>query len=79
MALFQFLAAVRAVLGKCAAGQKFAAAVGAPDRQQLVQAAKTCFFGLNEEEVQILFQPKDRFSGAKGAAYHVIKKMLLEA
>ena len=36
MALFQFLAAVRAVLGKCAAGQKFAAAVGAPDRQQLV-------------------------------------------
>lgn len=49
------------------------------NRQQLVQAAKACFFGLNEEEVQILFQPKDRFSGAKGAAYHVIKKMLLEA
>ena len=41
-------------------------------------SAKANFYGLNEEEVQIFFQPFDSGWGAKGAAYFAISKLFLE-
>lgn len=48
------------------------------NRLQLVASAKQSFYGLNEEEVQIIFQPLDEYFGAKGAAYFMIRKLFLE-
>ena len=47
------------------------------NRQRLLEAAKGNFFGLNEEEVQIVFTPFDRFRGAKGAGYFLIRELFL--
>ncbi len=49
-----------------------------PNREKLLRAAKANFYGLNEEEVQIFFQPFDSGWGAKGAAYFAISKLFLE-
>lgn len=49
-----------------------------PNREKLLCAAKANFYGLNEEEVQIFFQPFDSGWGAKGAAYFAISKLFLE-
>lgn len=48
------------------------------NRQRLLEAAKGNFFGLNEEEVQIVFTPFDRFRGAKGAGYFLIRELFHE-
>lgn len=48
------------------------------NRDMLLRAAKANFFGLNEEEVQIYFQPFDPCWGAKSAAYFVISRLFLE-
>lgn len=49
-----------------------------PNREKLLGAAKANFYGLNEEEVQVFFQPYDSSWGAKGAAYFVISRLFLE-
>lgn len=48
------------------------------NRQCLLQSAKSRFFGLNEEEVQIIFLEFDHLCGAKGAGYFVLKQKFLE-
>ena len=47
------------------------------NRERLLEAAKSNFYGLNEEEVSIFFQPNDSCWGAKGAAYYVISRLYL--
>lgn len=47
------------------------------NRDKLLLMAKRNFFGLNEEEVQIFFQPYDSEWGAKSAALFVISKLFL--
>ena len=47
------------------------------NRKQLLESAKSNFFGLNEEEVQIEFAPFEKFRGAKGAAYFLIREKFL--
>ena len=42
-----------------------------------LESAKSNFFGLNEEEVQIEFAPFEKFRGAKGAAYFLIREKFL--
>ena len=49
------------------------------NRERLLKSAKSRFYGLNEEEVQIIFTSFDHFCGAKGAGYFVIRKLFLEA
>lgn len=49
------------------------------NRKQLIQAAKSRFFGLNEEEVQIVFAEFDPLRGAKGAGYFVIRDRFLDS
>lgn len=44
----------------------------------LKQMAKAHFWGINEEEVQVLLRPFDYLHGAKGAAYFVIRRRFLE-
>ena len=46
--------------------------------RRLERAAKSRFFGLNEEEVEIFFQEFDHYSGARGAAYCIFRRLLLE-
>ncbi len=48
------------------------------NREYLLQSAKSKFYGLNEEEVQIIFPKFDLFCGAKGAGYFVIRQLFLE-
>jgi predicted NBD/HSP70 family sugar kinase len=48
------------------------------NKQQLVAAAKSHFFGLNEEEVKIVFAPFDPYRGAVGAGCFVISKLFLD-
>lgn len=48
------------------------------NRKQLLRVAKSKFFGLNEEEVKLIFQPFDYQFGAKGAAFSVIRRLFLE-
>ncbi len=47
------------------------------NRQKLLQSAKEKFFGLNEEEVQIMFEEFDYSRGAVGAGYFVIRNQFL--
>lgn len=47
------------------------------NRDRLLLTAKRNFYGLNEEEVQIFFQPFDSEWGAKSAALFVISKLFL--
>ncbi len=47
------------------------------NRKKLLQAAKTKFYGLNEEEVQIVFSDYDKCRGANGAAFLVIRDLFL--
>ena len=47
------------------------------NRQKLLQSAKEKFFGLNEEEVQIIFEEFDYSRGAVGAGYFVIRNQFL--
>ncbi len=47
------------------------------NRDCLLDAAKRNFFGLNEEEVQIVFAEFERFRGAKGAGYFLIREKFL--
>lgn len=49
------------------------------NRERLLKSAKSRFYGLNEEEVQIIFTSFDHFCWAKGAGYFVIRKLFLEA
>ncbi|MDC7291417.1 ROK family transcriptional regulator [Blautia schinkii] len=46
--------------------------------RKLKESAKKKFYGLNEEEIQIVFKEFDHFSGAKGAAYFVIRRCFLQ-
>ncbi len=48
------------------------------NQNKLLNAAKSRFFGLNEEEVMIRFTDLDHYRGAKGAGYLVIRKLFLE-
>lgn len=48
------------------------------NRRQLQTATKKRFFGINEEEVQMIFLPFDYFSGAKSAGLFAIRQMFLE-
>ncbi len=48
------------------------------NQKRLETSAREKFFGLNEEEVQIVFKPFDHFSGAKGAAYFLLRRLFLE-
>lgn len=48
------------------------------NRQKLKIAAKNKFFGLNEEEVRLIFVPHDHYSGAKGAALLILDKLFLK-
>lgn len=48
------------------------------NRERLKQYAKEKFFGINEEEVNIVFRSFEHFNGAKGAAYFMIRKKFLE-
>lgn len=47
------------------------------NRKQLQKATKKRFFGINEEEVQMIFLPFDHFSGAKSAGLFAIRQMFL--
>ena len=47
------------------------------NRKRLLNSAKSNFFGLNEEEVQIVFADFERFRGAKGAGYFLIREQFL--
>lgn len=47
------------------------------NRRKLLDAAKSNFFGLNEEEVQIVFAEFEHFRGAKGAGYFLIREQFL--
>lgn len=47
------------------------------NRDRLLDTAKSKFFGLNGEEVNVFFQPYDPYWGAKGAAYYVISRLFL--
>ena len=49
------------------------------NRLTLIQSAKSCFFGLNEEEVQIVFEKYSPLRGAKGAGYFVIREKFLDS
>lgn len=49
------------------------------NRQKLLDSAKRYFFGLNEEEVQVVFAPFERFRGAKGAGYFLIREKFLNS
>lgn len=48
------------------------------NQKMLKRAAVENFFGLNEEEVRLLFKPFQPFWGAEGAAYFVIRRFFLE-
>lgn len=48
------------------------------NRKQLLESAKSNFFGLNEEEVQIEFAPFEKFRGAEGAAYFLIRRKVFK-
>lgn len=48
------------------------------NRTLLKDAAVSKFFGLNEEEVKLVFEPFDHYCGAKGAAYFIIRRLFLE-
>lgn len=48
------------------------------NQRRLETSAREKFFGLNEEEVRIVFKPFDHFSGAKGAAYFLLRRLFLE-
>ena len=45
------------------------------NRKQLLESAKSNFFGLNEEEVQIEFAPFEKFRGAKGGIFFDPRKV----
>ena len=47
------------------------------NQKKLLNSAKRNFYGLNEEEVQVIFAPFERFRGAKGAAYFLIREQFL--
>lgn len=49
------------------------------NREKFKLAARKNFYGLNEDEVSIVFVPYEASRGAKGAAYHIIKEFLLES
>lgn len=48
------------------------------NQEWLVEEARSRFFGLNEQEVRIVFREYDEYSGAKGGACMVIKTLLLD-
>lgn len=48
------------------------------NRRMVQQAAKRNFFGLNEEDVKLVFQPYEQLFGAKGASAVVIRRLFLE-
>lgn len=48
------------------------------NRRCLMEASRNRFFGINEEEVKIIFRPFEHYNGAKGAGYQVIRKMFLQ-
>jgi predicted NBD/HSP70 family sugar kinase len=50
---------------------------GRQNRERLLSTAKANFYGLNEEEVRVFFQPYDSCWGAKCAAYYVISRLFL--
>ena len=47
------------------------------NREKLLESAKRNFFGLNEEEVQIVFTAFEKYCGAKGAAYFLLREQFL--
>ncbi len=47
------------------------------NQKKLLETAKQNFYGLNEEEVQVIFAPFEWFRGAKGAAYFLIREQFL--
>jgi len=49
------------------------------NREYLIKNSHKFFFGLNEEEVNFIFQPYDEFWGAKAAALFVISNLYLDA
>ena len=48
------------------------------NQRLLRQAAGSKFYGLNEEEVSLVFRHFHHFYGAKGAAYFIIRRLFLE-
>lgn len=48
------------------------------NRTQLLEVTKKNMFGLNSQEVQILFEDYDRMSGARGAAAHAIRRLFIK-
>lgn len=49
------------------------------NRNKFKNSAKKYFFSLNEDEVKIVFVPYEANRGARGAAFYIIKKILLES
>lgn len=47
------------------------------NRKNLLESAKRNFFGLNEEEVQIVFTTFEKFRGAKGASFFLLREKFL--
>ena len=47
------------------------------NRKNLLESAKRNFFGLNEEEVQIVFTTFEKFRGAKGASFFLLRERFL--
>ncbi len=47
------------------------------NKRKLLQAAKSRFYGLNEEEVRIVFADFDEMRGARGAGYFIIRERFL--
>lgn len=48
------------------------------NKELLKASARNWFFGINEEEVKIIFREFDHYNGARGAAYFVIRRLFLE-
>lgn len=42
------------------------------------EVAKSRFFGIDDEDVTLIFEPFDQFRGAQGAGYFVIRQLFLE-
>lgn len=48
------------------------------NKKAFKKSARKYFYSLNEDEVKMVFVPYEETRGAKGAAYYIIKKLLLE-
>lgn len=48
------------------------------NKKAFKKSARKYFYSLNEDEVKMVFVPYEETRGARGAAYYIIKKLLLE-